>query len=270
MHIFVTGSSGFVGKNVVERLKELKHKVTTFDFTENSKHDVTRLEPILSYMPENIDAVIHLASKTKASESLKCPLPYINIIVMGTANILEAMRLKKIKRLVYISSCGIKGMNSAGGNPYHYSKYLAEQLCEMYSKIYDIEIVVLRPTVMYGPRNWKGVVRTFINLTKKGKTLKIYGDGSQTRDFLHVYDAREAMIKAAMVNLPNKFICIEIGTGKVTSIKELAEAISDDVEYIPSKNIGISSSVANICNARYYLGWEPKINIKNVIKNQLV
>lgn len=263
--IFVTGSAGFVGKNLVEMLRREGHEVVEFDFAKNPEHDITNLGQLVKYMEG--DAVIHLASKTQASESIKNPHPYMKVIIMGTANILEAVRLKGIKRLVYISSCGIKGM-TRDGNPYHWSKYMAEGLCQMYSEIYGLEVVVLRPTIMYGPHNWKGVVHTFTERTRKGETLHIYGDGSQTRDFLYVRDSCRAMIKAATQKVEGKFRILEIGTGKATSIKELAEMISDNVVFHPDKPSGISSSIADIRDAKRYLNWKPKIKIKDVIKNE--
>lgn len=272
MKMFITGSKGFVGTNLLEQIGN-KHEIVECDLPHCNI--LGSLEYLAKKM-DGCDIVIHLAALGKVSESFKKPHDYFTVNVMGTINILEAMRLKKIRRLIYISSCGVKRLerNDSVPNPYHYSKHLTEQVCEMYSKIYGIEVVILRPTIMYGPYNQKNVVSIFIKLTKKGTPLKIHGDGSQTRDFTHVHDTCNAIIKAVEIEIDfsqfeTKVLRVEIGTGRPTSIKQLAEMISDNIQYIPSEKIGVSSSIADIRDAKRYLGWKPKIKIKDGIKKLL-
>lgn len=272
MKIFITGSKGFVGTNLLEQIGN-KYEIIECDLPHCNI--LGSLEYLAEKM-EGCDTVIHLAALAKVSESFKKPHDYFTINVMGTINILEVMRLKKIRRLIYISSCGVKRLEREDSipNPYHYSKHLAEQICEMYSKIYGIEVIILRPTIMYGPHNQKGVFSIFVKLEKKGMPLKISGDGSQTRDFIHVHDTCNAIIKATETEIDfsqfeTNVLRVEIGTGKSTSIKQLAEMISNNIKYVPSDKVGVSSSIADIRDAERYLGWKPKRKIKDEIKKLL-
>jgi UDP-glucose 4-epimerase len=263
LKVFVTGSSGFVGKNLVGRLESKGYDVIGCDLP---TCDITNLNQLINLM-KDCDAVIHLAAMTKAGESFKNPQKYIKINTMGTINILESMRIHGIKRLVCISSGGVAG-EKRYWSPYLWSKHLAELGCKMYHQSYGIDIVILRPTNIYGPKNWKGVSHIFLQSKKEGRPVTITGDGSQARDFVHVHDVCDAIILALESKL--KFKKFVIGTGVATSIKQLADIIG--VEYtltMKFDNVGLRESVADTKPAEKYLGFKAKISIEEGTKRLL-
>lgn len=258
--IFVSGSRGFVGRNLIERMKD-SYKVVECDLPEC---DITSLDCLTKKMA-GCDAVVHLAAKTKAYESLGEPHTYIDTNVMGTTNVLEAMRLNGIKRLVYTSSCGVKGYKE--GSPYLWAKHISEIVCEMYAKLYGMEIIILRPTNIYGPHNWKGVIWHWIERKKKNEVLLIHGDGKQTRDFIHVYDVCDA-IMTGLVKPNPKIITVEIGTGIETSLIGLAKKIGGKYALTGDwKKVGLRRSVANTKPAEKYLKFKAKISLDDGIKS---
>lgn len=257
MKIFVSGSEGFVGKNLLQRIGKT-HKVIECEV------DITMGQPFtLMNDMFGCDAVVHLAAMTKANESLKRPHIYLKTNLMGTINILEAMRLSGVKRLIYISSCGVKDYSQ--GSPYLWAKHLSERACAMYSKLYGLEIVILRPTNIYGPHNWKGVIHRFLEAKKNGEPLEIYGNGTQTRDFIYVCDVCDSIIKAIDIKFKD-ILYIEIGTGKETTIKELAKIIGGIYKFIPLQNIGLKQSVADTTKAKTILGFEAKIALEEGLR----
>lgn len=259
--VYVTGSKGFVGKNLMEHLKkEEKLEIVECDC------DIRFPHMLYMDIPSDTDIIIHLAAKTKANESMVEPHEYLDTNAMGTVNILEVMRKKKIPKMIFYSSGGVKGYGE--GAPYLWSKRMAEMACAMYCKLYGLQIIIFRPTNIYGPHNWKGVIWHFQQTKKKRKPLKVYGDGSQTRDFVHVYDVVDATMKAMKLRSNAYPIYLEIGTGVETSVLELAKKISKKYVLVPEKQneVGLQSSVAKIATANLMLNWKPKITLKKGLK----
>jgi UDP-glucose 4-epimerase len=178
-------------------------------------------------------AVIHLAAIASVIESIDNPLFVNDVNVNGTLNVLEFCRKKKIKKFIFTSSAAIFGNNESKiteSSPtvpttvYGSSKLTGEQYCRIYSELFGITTIILRPFNIYGPRQndtYAGVITKFLNRLKENKPPIIFGTGKQTRDFIHAHDVARAFFLALRYN-KTKFDVFNLGTGKSTSINTLA------------------------------------------------
>ena len=252
--ILVTGGAGFIGSHLASELLKRKHSVVIFDnlcsgkianlkeiskkpgfeFAEGDIRDEIKLKAAF----QGVDAVIHLAALIDITASVTDPALTNDVNVTGTLNVLrEAVRCK-VKRFVFASSTAVYGdaetlpitenviVNPI--SPYAASKLAGEAYCKAFAGSYRLSTVVLRFFNVYGPRSenspYCGVITKFLQQANKGETINIYGDGKQTRDFIHVKDIVEALIlalEAHEVDGETFNIC----TGIPTSINDLASAV---------------------------------------------
>lgn len=263
MRVYVTGWDGFVGPHLINRLEKEEGVEIV-----RCRCDIRNITDLHAEMKSDIDVVLHLAAMTKANESLENPHPYIDVNAMGTCNILECMRLAGIPKIVNISSGGVKDFFN--GSPYLWSKIIAEKLVIMYSKLYGIKSIIIRPNNIYGPNNYKGVIYHWMKAKKAGETLHIHGDGNQTRDFVHVYDVVDAIVKAMRTNkiIPLS-VTLEVGTGVGTKVIDLAKMMVGD-NYVIHPELehlaGIKKSVGNPVTTSIFLEWKAEITLKEGLK----
>ena len=249
--IIVTGGAGFIGSNLVDALIKEGHSVTVIDnlFTGKKsqvnkkakfiKQDICNLKKIKPYF-RGADYVFHLAAIARIQPSIINPAPTMQDNVMGTLNVLLAARDAKVKRVVYSASSSSYGdqdtlplheeMTPRFKSPYSLSKYVGEELCRLFSNLYNLETVSLRYFNVYGPRQlltgaYATVVGVFLKQFRLGKPLTIVGDGNIQRDFTHVFDVVKANILASQSKKVGKGEVINIGTGKNYSINEVAAMI---------------------------------------------
>ena len=205
-------------------------------FVDEGKADFIKLDirnfSKLMKLPK-CSAVIHLAAIASVIESIDNPSFVNDVNVNGTLNVLEFCRKKKIKKFIFTSSAAIFGNNESKiteSSPtvpttvYGSSKLTGEQYCRIYSELFGITTIILRPFNIYGPRQndtYAGVITKFLNRLKKNKPPIIFGTGNQTRDFIHAHDVARAFFLALRYN-KTKFDVFNLGTGKSTSINTLA------------------------------------------------
>ena len=300
--ILVTGGAGFIGSHLIDRLLQGGYEVTALDnFSsgkiENIRHhtgasnfhlmrgDIRNLRNVEKAV-EDADAVFHLAAIVSVPLSVKEPSLVKDVNVGGTLNLLEASLDADVKRFVYASSCAVYGEASdlpiderhptAPLSPYAASKLAAEHHCRFFHEDYGFETVCLRYFNAYGPRqkrgSYGGVITQFINRIKQGKPPIIYGDGSQTRDFVHIDDVAEAS-ELAMHRRGAVGEVFNIGTGKATTINQLAQILTKLVGKPELKPVytnprlgDIKHSQANISKAQTILGYIPKIGLEHGLK----
>lgn len=301
--VLVTGGAGFIGSHLVDRLIKDGYEVVVLDdfFTgkiENikrhldnkkfylTKGDVRNSEDVKEAV-RNVNAVFHLAAIVSVPLSIENPLLVNDVNVRGTLNLLEASLKSDVKRFIYASSCAVYGeVNSLPINerhptspisPYAVSKLAAEYYCKAFYDNYGLKTLCLRYFNVYGPRqvedSYSGVITQFIARLKKRKPPIIYGDGQQTRDFVHVKDVIEANMLA--LNCQHEFSeVINVGTGKPTTINQLAEVLLElsgrsdlKPEYAASRKGDIRNSCADISKAKRVLGYEPKVILKKDLRN---
>ncbi len=302
MKVLVTGGAGFVGYNLVRILVQ-KHgyAVTVIDdlFTGN-RDNFTDLDgniefiegsvldyPLLQKAAEGKDIVFHLAARCMIV-STENPELDLEVNTKGTLNMLKACRqVCDIKKFVYTSTSSIYGnpryipINEDDGvrflNFYSVSKFASEGYCNVFYELYDLPVVVVRYSNVYGyyqtPQNpYCGVIGKFIMRALNNEPLLIHGDGEQTRDFTFVEDAVEATIASAL-SPRSVGQTYNIGTGREVSINDLARIIlevtnsNSPIEYIESRHIdNIRRRVLNVERLRRDLKYVPHYTLEQGIE----
>ena len=187
MRILVTGSRGFVGTNLMVDLAAEQCQVEEMDLKiRDYNQDICHLAQI----PCSVNSIVHLAALTGVLDSKDRPAEYVTTNVLGTLNILR-MAQESMARVVYISTGGADGCQ----NPYAASKLGGEALCRAFAQSYGLETVILRLSNVYGPhsRHKTSAIAVWCKATIAGEPLIVYGDGSQTRDFVYVGDVVAAI-----------------------------------------------------------------------------
>ena len=285
----VTGGAGFIGTHVVRLLQEEGHEVVVIDKRTAPSWlpplDIgdPSVAPRLLKIIEGADVVYHLAAQTSVPGSLGEPVSFNSANVSGTLNILEASRQAGVRRLVFSSSSSVYGnietfpthettsLNPL--SPYALQKQAGELYCRLYSDIYGLETVCLRYFNVYGEGmptsgTYCNVIGAFSALKKEGTPLKIFGDGSQKRDFTYVKDIALANLLASSSPKVGKGECINIGTGTNYSVQEIADIFGGSFEYLP-KRLEPSQSLADNTKAKELLGWLPTTNVKDWLNENI-
>jgi len=301
MKILVTGGAGFIGSHIVEALLKKGYSVRVLDNLSTGKRenlsrvmdeidfvkgDITNIDTVQKVC-EDIEGIIHLAAISSVPESIKNPEKVKSINVDGTLNILEVAKKFNIKRVVYSSSASVYGDNEEKLNertklnplsPYACSKLQSEKYMELFSKK-SVETICLRYFNVYGPKqnplsNYSGVITIFINKMLKGEAPIIYGDGSNTRDFVFVEDIVNANI-LALEKKDYNFKIYNIASGKSISLKNLTQLLNKLLEenlqpIYAEKRLGdILNSSSDISLAQNELGWKPKVSFEEGLKKTL-
>jgi len=291
MHILITGGMGFVGSHISEYLVKQGHKITIYDNLSNSQtmfsdSNIKIIEgnildyPLLTKSLINIETVIHLAAQISVSDSIKDPENTMRINVDGTKNVLTGCIENNIKNFIGISTAAVFGSQEEilseistpyPISPYGKSKLMMEEIIMDFSKKHNLNSIVLRFFNLYGPRQspqYAGVITKFLKNIRENKLLEIYGDGNQTRDFVHIDDAIKC-INLAIKNLEGKTGRIyNIGSGKSTSILKLTNLLLKltkkdmPIQFKPGIKGDIIHSQTSINLAKKELGFEPKISLE--------
>ena len=297
MKTIITGGAGFIGSNLVDKLVSEGHDVTVLDNLstgqlknlDNSKGkikfiniDLSKNLDELKKIFKNIDWVFHLAGLADIVPSILQPKKYFDSNVIGTLNVLEAAKNNKIKSFIYAASASCYGIPKKYPTPeisvidtqypYALTKYLGECLVMHYAKIFKMPNNSLRFFNVYGPRSrttgaYGAVFGVFLAQKLSNKPLTIVGDGNQTRDFIHVYDLVEAILKVAK-KIPNQQI-YNLGSGKEITVNKIAELIGGKKIFIPKRPGEPDRSCADITKIKKDLNWEPKIKIEEGVKTLL-
>lgn len=296
--VLVTGGAGFIGSHVVDRLVNEGYHVRVLDDLSTGKLDNIqghlssgKVELVkgdirdASLVKESLDGVsvvIHMAALVSVPLSVENPDLTFDINLLGSLNLLRKSVENHIDRFVFVSSCAVCGdpeslpvTEQARTNPispYAESKLVGERYCLGFSERQLLGSVVLRFFNVYGPRqgmnDYSGVITRFIDRCRQRLPLTIYGDGSQTRDFVNVADVAKAVL-ASMKSSKAEGEVLNIGSGKPTSINELAKTVVElvgvdsEVSYVKSRAGDIKDSYADISKAKKLLGYEPEVSLRD-------
>ncbi|MBQ2810831.1 MAG: UDP-glucose 4-epimerase GalE [Alphaproteobacteria bacterium] len=311
--VLVVGGAGYIGSHVVKELLENGFETVVYDnlstgqeinlFKESAfiKADILDEKALDNAMKQNIDAVIHLAAKKAVGESMENPQLYSVNNLTGTINILNAMINNNVKHIVFSSSAAVYGMpqylpldENHSRNPmsfYGYTKAAIEDLMDWYSKLKDFNYIALRYFNAVGYAADKSIVGKEKNpqnllpiimevATGKREKFSIYGsdydtpDGTCLRDYIHVTDLATAHVLAVKKLISDKkSYCLNLGTGKATSVKEIVDATENIIgkrlnyNFAPRRSGDPAVVVAKAQTATKILGWKPKYtNIEDIIK----
>ena len=280
MKILVTGGAGFVGANLIKRLLLDGHKVVSLDnystgLKENEQegcvyHDIDISKTNLEYLSWiNPDLIYHLAARARIQPSITNPHKTFMSNVVGTENVLNMAQIFKIP-VVYAGSSSVHG--DVYSNPYTFSKHQGEEMCLMYNKVFGLPVSICRFYNVYGEHqltdgDYCCVLGIFERQYKKHEPLTITGDGNQRRDFTYVGDIVDGLVRCGESIEEVDGEIFELGNGENYSINELANAFGD----YPKKWIGerkgeMRETLCRDENANELMGWTPKGNIINFVK----
>lgn len=297
MNFLITGAAGFLGSALANRLAREGHQVRALDdlstgdpqslspdvlFTRGDVNDRPKLWTLL----QDVDCVYHLAARVLVAESILYPREYNAVNVGGTVSLMEAMRDVGVRRVVFISSGAVYGDQEKQPlhedttpnprSPYAVSKLSAEYYVRTIGDLWNIETVSLRVFNAYGPGqhlppSHPPVIPNFLRQAVRMGTLVLHSDGSQTRDYVYVDDAVNAMVAAATAKNIAK-LRINVGSGNETSVRELVNLVLEvtggnaEVMYNPRTDPGVSRMCADLTMAREKLGYRPRVSLSEGLR----
>ncbi len=289
MKILVTGGAGFVGTNLIKRLLDDGHKVVSLDNYSTGKEEneidhknVTYFNVDLrdavdfDFFIEKPDLIYHLAALPRIQPSFEFPAITFEANVLGTLNLLEWVRNKEDDiPIVYAGSSSFHG--GVYKNPYTFTKWQGEEVIQMYNKLFDLPMAICRFYNVYGPHQltegeYCTVIGIFETQYKNGEELTITGDGEQRRDFTHVYDIVDGLVKCgdALVLDTNKYKVngqiFELGRGENYSINVVAQSFDWGYTYIPKRPGEVKETLCTDTKAKELLGWNPTIDLLDYIE----
>jgi len=276
--ILVTGSSGFVGRHLLEELKRQNVEVVTLTDVKGNRIDIRDWHRIKEI--EDIDMVYHLAAITYVPFSFDNPRKVYEVNVLGTLNILELCRLHAIEKIVFASSYGYgqpkylpidEKHPVQPTNPYARSKVMGENLCEAYYEDYGLKCVILRAFNIYGEGQSDNFLIPFILKQLLKGEIKL-NDPEPKRDFLYIKDAISAYVKAGEYN-GSDFEIFNIGYDMSYSVDEIVRKLI----VISGRNVRVSyrnkrrknemmNTVSDSRKAKEKLCWEARVGIDEGLK----
>jgi len=277
MKVLVTGGAGFVGTNLIKRLLEDGHQVVSIDnyYTGNEEnhqkgckylnHD---LRNITEFM--DVDVVFHMAAIARIQPSFKLPKEYFTTNANGTLNLVDWCARNNVPLIYAGSSSKHSGRFK---NPYTFSKDVGEDIISLYQEHYGLQSSITRFYNVYGPHHLKEggyctVIGKWEKCIEEDRPLTIFGDGTKRRDFTHIDDIVDALVKIMEQSAYGHDF--ELGRGKNYSIQEIAEMFNyDDIVYEDDKP---GEALVTLCEdtlANKVLGWIPTKDISDYIKSYL-
>ena len=273
MNVLITGGSGFIGGYVYRYLKMNKYHVKNFDIIGNDQDpdfihgSITDFDKVKRAVYDS-DIIFHFAGFSNINNVKDKPLECIDLNIMGTANLLEAIRLKGEGKLIIASSVYV---HNSQGHLYTTSKAAAERICEDYSTLYNIPTTIIRLGTVYGEYSrHEDVISIFVKKICNGENICVHGDGKQKRNFIHGDDVAYACEKILIHNVYGKNLILS--GNKETTINQLVSMLK---QINPSIQVSYSTELAreddyqgdigNLEETYSLLNWRPSIDISQGI-----
>jgi UDP-glucuronate 4-epimerase len=306
MTILVTGGAGFIGSHLVDRLLEQGNNVVTVDnfdpyydrsikennIREHRKHDhyrlveedIRNLDALRNEITEEVDVICHLAAKAGVRPSVKDPVGFQEVNVMGTQNMLEFAKEKGVKQFVFASSSSVYGTNENVPwseddhvlkpiSPYASTKVSGELMGHVYSELYDMRFLALRFFTVYGPRQRPDLaIHKFLRLMNNGEQITLYGDGSSRRDYTYIDDIIDGVM-AAIDYKDSMYEIINLGNNRTVQLLKLVEAIEEasgieaDKTHAPEVPGDVEQTWADVSKAKELLGYSPNYDLEQGLEN---
>jgi len=299
-HVLITGGAGFIGSHVAERFLASGWSVTIVDNLTSGKlenvppgakfHEMAvGSHNFVSLIEDGkFDVIAHLAAQVDVRRSVEDPVADATTNILGTLSIGEAVRRSNRRtRIVFASTGGavygnfnsppnVETLPKDPESPYAISKLSAEFYLAYYGRVHGLDSVSLRFSNVYGPRQdphgEAGVVAIFCGRIAEGRPLVVFGDGSQTRDYVYVRDVASAVYLAATTALPAAGRvddrAFNIGTGRPTTVLELAAILQREadgaveIEFAPRRLGEQQDSSVDAGKAEKVLGWKPEVSLE--------
>lgn len=278
--VLVTGGTGFIGSNLIKVLLKLNYRLTSLDnnSTGNKKNEFVGVEYIedditnIDKLDNDFDVCFHLAAQSRVQPSFDNPEESFRVNVFGTSKVMEWAKHNNIK-VVYAGSSSKH--HNPSDSPYAMYKFLGEQVCKLYKNSFNVNVEISRFYNVYGPgenidEKFGNVIGIWSAKIKKNQPIPIVGDGEQKRDFIHVLDLVNGLIKIAESSIVHDDAW-ELGTGVNYSVNELFNFFSKkyDIEpiYIPDQPGNYRETLRINDDALKLLKWKPNDRLKNHIKN---
>jgi nucleoside-diphosphate-sugar epimerase len=301
-HYLVTGGAGFIGSHMVEELVRRGERVRVVDslitgnranlahlpqaeFLEGDLADIAVARSAVA----GIDYVLHQAAIPSVPRSVEDPVTSNRANIDASLNVLVAARDARVRRVIYAGSSSAYGdtptlpkvetMATAPLSPYALQKLVAEQYCQMFTRLYGLETVTTRYFNVFGPRQdpsspYSGVISLFISALCENRRPSIYGDGEQTRDFTYVANVVDGVLRACTAPQASGEV-INVATGGRVSLNHLFRTIRDvlgaNVEpiYGEPRAGDVRDSQADIVKARQVLGYEPLVSFEQGLEKTI-
>jgi UDP-glucose 4-epimerase len=297
----VTGGAGFIGSHLVEFLTHKGYRVRVFDdFSTGLRENLAHIKPAPEVITGNladlkavavacagVNVIYHLGAIASVQKSIESPFDSHRVCATGTLNVLDAARRHGARRVVYAASSSAYG-NTSGNeaiseevgldplSPYAAAKLAGEYYARAFTSSYGLETVALRFFNVFGPKQradspYSGVIAIFIAAMSAGKAPTVHGDGLQSRDFIYVNDAVQALWKAAeTAEVAGRIF--NIGRGRSTTVLDLVAALTRVLGinivpvHGPPRPGDVRHSRADISRARQQLGYEPATSLEEGLK----
>jgi nucleoside-diphosphate-sugar epimerase len=294
-HYLVTGGAGFIGSHLAEELVRRGEQVRVVDNLSTGKRQNLAHLPEVEFMEgdladlavarravSGVDYVLHQAAIPSVPRSVQDPVTSNRANIDASLNVLVAARDGGVKRLVYAGSSSAYGntptlpkvetMATAPLSPYALQKLVAEQYCQMFTRLYGLETVTIRYFNVFGPRQdpsspYSGVISLFISALCEGRQPKIYGDGEHTRDFTYVANVVDGVLRACTAAAASGEV-INVATAGRVSLNELFRTVRDltgatvDPIYAEPRAGDVKDSQADIGKAQRLLGYTPIVSFQ--------
>jgi len=301
MHILISGGAGFIGSHLVRQLLDRKHTIVVLDnLTAGSldhiadlnivlwKQDICNPDIVQQIVFEKFDVIVHLAAQTMVDSSIKDPIFDASENIMGTLNVLEAAR-KCGARVIFASTAAAYGDVEENALPvleshelspqsfYGLTKVGVEKYLALYHQHYGIDYVICRFANVYGERQGEkgegGVISIFAKRIAAGKDITIYGDGTQTRDFVYAGDIARGICKA--MTTKNVNTVYNLSTQTETSLLDLVQIMGKVSgcnivpKFGPVREGDIYRSMLSNQKAKEGLGWEPQVSLTDGLRRTM-
>jgi nucleoside-diphosphate-sugar epimerase len=301
-HYLVTGGAGFIGSHMTEELVRRGERVRVVDSLITGKRanlahlpqvefvegDLADLE-VARRAVQDIDYVLHQAAIPSVPRSVQDPVTSNRANIDASLNVLVAARDARVRRVVYAGSSSAYGdtptlpkvetMATAPLSPYALQKLVAEQYCQMFTRLYGLETVTIRYFNVFGPRQdpsspYSGVISLFISALVEGRRPNIYGDGEHTRDFTYVANVVDGVLRACQAPQASGEV-INVATGGRVSLNHLFKTIRDvlgvtvEPVYAAPRAGDVRDSQADIGKARRLLGYEPSVSFETGLEKTI-
>jgi UDP-glucose 4-epimerase len=279
-NILVTGGVGFIGSNLIIKLLKKGYSVTSIDnySTGTIKNEIEGADYInddienIHKLEMNFDICFHLAAQSRVQPSFENPVESLRVNVNGTSKVMEWAKTNNTK-VIYAGSSSKH--HNPSDSPYAMYKFLGEEICKLYKKSFNVNVEISRFYNVYGPgenidEKFGNVIGIWSAKIKKNQAIPIVGDGEQKRDFIHVLDLVDGLIKIAETNIVHNDAW-ELGTGVNYSVNELFNFFKEKYNvqsiHTPNQPGNYRKTLRINDDALKLLKWKPVDRLKNHIEN---